>query len=30
VVAALSMDLRKVNANTIVDTSPGTYRIGPP
>lgn len=29
VVAALSMDLRKVNANTIVDTSPGTYRIGP-
>ncbi|WP_028222561.1 peptidoglycan D,D-transpeptidase FtsI family protein [Paraburkholderia oxyphila] len=29
VVAALSMDLRKVNANTIIDTSPGTYRIGP-
>ncbi|MFD1557771.1 peptidoglycan D,D-transpeptidase FtsI family protein [Paraburkholderia silviterrae] len=29
VVAALSMDLRKVNANTIIDTSPGTWRIGP-
>lgn len=29
VVAALSMDLHKVNANTIIDTSPGTYRIGP-
>jgi len=29
VVAALSMDLRKVNANTIIDTTPGTYRIGP-
>ncbi len=29
VVAALSMDLRKVNANSIIDTSPGTYRIGP-
>jgi len=28
-VAALSMDLHKVNANTIIDTSPGTYRIGP-
>jgi cell division protein FtsI (penicillin-binding protein 3) len=29
VVAALSMDLRKVNANTIIDTTPGTFRIGP-
>ncbi|WP_322094503.1 peptidoglycan D,D-transpeptidase FtsI family protein [Paraburkholderia bannensis] len=29
VVAALSMDLRKVNANTIIDTAPGTFRIGP-
>ncbi|WP_213304728.1 peptidoglycan D,D-transpeptidase FtsI family protein [Paraburkholderia sacchari] len=28
-VAALSMDLHKVNANTVIDTSPGTYRIGP-
>lgn len=28
-VAALSMDLHRVNANTIIDTSPGTYRIGP-
>ncbi|MFX1764689.1 penicillin-binding protein 2 [Paraburkholderia sp. A1RI-2L] len=28
-VAALSMDLHKVNANTIIDTTPGTYRIGP-
>ncbi len=29
VVAALSMDLRKVNANTVIDTTPGTFRIGP-
>lgn len=29
VVAALSMDLRKVNANTLIDTTPGTFRIGP-
>ncbi|MEM5329500.1 penicillin-binding protein 2 [Paraburkholderia sp. JHI2823] len=29
VVVSLAMDLRKVNANTIIDTSPGTYRIGP-
>ncbi|HKT94827.1 MAG TPA: penicillin-binding protein 2 [Paraburkholderia sp.] len=29
VVVSLAMDLRKVNANTLIDTSPGTYRIGP-
>ncbi|RAR65247.1 peptidoglycan synthetase FtsI [Paraburkholderia unamae] len=29
VVVSLAMDLRKVNANSIIDTSPGTYRIGP-
>ncbi|SDE05321.1 peptidoglycan D,D-transpeptidase FtsI family protein [Paraburkholderia lycopersici] len=29
VVVSLAMDLRKVSATTIVDTSPGTYRIGP-
>ncbi|WP_322031133.1 penicillin-binding protein 2 [Paraburkholderia sp. J76] len=29
VVVSLAMDLRKVNANTLIDTSPGSYRIGP-
>jgi cell division protein FtsI (penicillin-binding protein 3) len=29
VVVSLAMDLHKVNANTIIDTTPGTYRIGP-
>ncbi|WP_321929463.1 peptidoglycan D,D-transpeptidase FtsI family protein [Paraburkholderia guartelaensis] len=29
VVVSLAMDLHKVNANTLIDTSPGTYRIGP-
>ncbi|MCP3709628.1 penicillin-binding protein 2 [Paraburkholderia sp. CNPSo 3274] len=29
VLVSLAMDLRKVNENTIIDTSPGTYRIGP-
>jgi cell division protein FtsI (penicillin-binding protein 3) len=28
-VVALAMDERKVNPRTIIDTSPGTYRIGP-
>ncbi|QGZ64061.1 peptidoglycan D,D-transpeptidase FtsI family protein [Paraburkholderia acidisoli] len=29
VVVSLAMDLRRVNANSVIDTSPGTYRIGP-
>lgn len=29
VVVSLAMDLRRVNANTVIDTTPGTYRIGP-
>lgn len=29
VVVSLAMDLRRVNASTMIDTSPGTYRIGP-
>jgi len=29
VVVSLAMDLRKVNPGTIIDTSPGSFRIGP-